>query len=43
MEDAEIIRQVLAGHPEKFAGLVERYQAPLIHLTLCVNREEKYR
>ena len=31
MEDAEIIRQVLAGHHEKFAGLVERYQAPLIH------------
>lgn len=31
MEDAEIIRQVLAGHNEKFAVLVERYQAPLIH------------
>lgn len=31
MEDAEIIRQVLAGHHEKFAGLIERYQAPLIH------------
>ena len=31
MEDAEIIRQVLAGHHEKFADLVERYQAPLIH------------
>jgi RNA polymerase sigma-70 factor (ECF subfamily) len=31
MEDAEIIRQVLAGHHEKFAALVERYQAPLIH------------
>lgn len=31
MEDAEIIQQVLAGHHEKFAGLVERYQAPLIH------------
>ncbi len=31
MEDTEIIRQVLAGHHEKFAGLVERYQAPLIH------------
>lgn len=31
MEDAEIIRQVLAGQHEKFAGLVERYQAPLIH------------
>ena len=31
MEDAEIIRQVLAGHHERFAGLVERYQAPLIH------------
>jgi len=31
MEDAEIIRQVLAGHNEKFAELVERYQAPLIH------------
>lgn len=31
MEDAEIIRQVLAGHHEKFTGLVERYQAPLIH------------
>lgn len=31
MEDAEIIRQVLAGHHEKFADLVERYQIPLIH------------
>ena len=31
MEDAEIIRQVLAGQHEKFAGLVERYQASLIH------------
>ena len=31
MEDAEIIRQVLAGQHEKFSGLVERYQAPLIH------------
>ncbi len=31
MEDAEIIRQVLAGHHEKFADLIERYQTPLIH------------
>jgi len=31
MEDTEIIRQVLAGHHEEFAGLVERYQMPLIH------------
>ena len=31
MEDTEIIRQVLAGHHEKFADLVDRYQAPLIH------------
>lgn len=31
MEDAEIIRQVLAGHHEKFSVLVERYQTPLIH------------
>lgn len=31
MEDAEIIRQVLAGHHEKFTDLVERYQVPLIH------------
>jgi len=31
MEDTEIIRLVLAGHHEKFADLVERYQAPLIH------------
>lgn len=31
MEDAEIIRQVLAGHHEQFAGLVQRYQEPLIH------------
>jgi RNA polymerase sigma factor, sigma-70 family len=31
MEDAEIIRQVLAGHHEHFAGLVQRYQEPLIH------------
>jgi len=31
MEDTEIIRQVLAGHHENFADLVERYQAPLIH------------
>lgn len=31
MEDTEIIRQVLAGHHEKFSGLVERYQVPLIH------------
>lgn len=31
MEDAEIIRQVLAGHHEEYAGLVQRYQEPLIH------------
>lgn len=31
MEDTEIIRQVLSGHHEKFADLVERYQVPLIH------------
>lgn len=31
MEDTEIIREVLAGHHEKFADLVERYQVPLIH------------
>lgn len=31
MEDTEIIRQVLAGHHGKFAELIERYQAPLIH------------
>lgn len=31
MEDAEIIRQVLAGHHEQYAYLVQRYQEPLIH------------
>ncbi len=31
MEDTDIIRQVLSGHHEKFADLVERYQVPLIH------------
>lgn len=31
MEDAEIIRQVLAGHHEQYACLVQRYQEPLIH------------
>ncbi|ODA42158.1 sigma-70 family RNA polymerase sigma factor [Desulfosporosinus sp. BG] len=31
MEDAEIIRQVLAGHHEQYADLVRRYQEPLIH------------
>lgn len=31
MEDAEIIRQVLAGHHEQYADLVQRYQEPLIH------------
>ena len=31
MEDAEIIRQVLAGHHEQYAGLVQRYQEPIIH------------
>lgn len=31
MEDAEIIRQVLAGHHDLYAGLVQRYQEPLIH------------
>lgn len=31
MEDAEIIRQVLAGHHEQYAGLVQRYQEPLVH------------
>lgn len=31
MEDAEIIRQVLAGHHEEYAGLVQRYQEPLVH------------
>ena len=31
MEDAEVIRQVLAGHHEQYADLVQRYQEPLIH------------
>ncbi|EGW39826.1 sigma-70 family RNA polymerase sigma factor [Desulfosporosinus sp. OT] len=31
MEDAEIIRQVLAGHHEQYADLVRRYQEPLIY------------
>lgn len=31
MKDAEIIRQVLAGHNEQYSGLVHRYQEPLIH------------
>jgi len=31
MEDAEIIRQVLAGHHEQYTELVQRYQEPLIH------------
>jgi len=31
MDDTEVIRQVLAGHHEKFSDLVERYQTPLIH------------
>jgi RNA polymerase sigma-70 factor, ECF subfamily len=31
MDDTEIIRQVLAGHHERFSDLVERYQTPLIH------------
>ena len=31
MEDAEIIRLVLAGHHEQYADLVQRYQEPLIH------------
>jgi len=31
MGDAETIRQVLAGHHEQYADLVQRYQEPLIH------------
>lgn len=31
MEDAELIRQVIAGHHEQYAVLVQRYQEPLIH------------
>jgi len=31
MDDAEIIRQVLAGYHEQYADLVQRYQEPLIH------------
>lgn len=31
MEDAEIIRLILAGHHEQYAVLVQRYQEPLIH------------
>ncbi len=31
MEDAELIRQILAGRQEQYATLVERCQAPLIH------------
>ena len=31
MEDAEVIRQILAGHHGQYATLVQRYQEPLIH------------
>lgn len=31
MEDTEIIRQVLEGHQEQYAGLVQRYEEPLVH------------
>ncbi|MHB8124476.1 MAG: RNA polymerase sigma factor [Desulfitobacteriaceae bacterium] len=31
MDDAELIRQILAGRQEQYACLVERYQGPLIH------------
>lgn len=31
MEDADIIRQVMAGHHEQYTDLVQRYQEPLIH------------
>ncbi|AET66000.1 RNA polymerase sigma factor, sigma-70 family [Desulfosporosinus orientis DSM 765] len=41
MEDAEIIRLVLAGHHEQYAGLVQRYQEPLIlFLRRILNSEE---
>lgn len=31
MEDADVIRQVLAGQHEQYAGLVQRYQESLVH------------
>ncbi|GAB6152976.1 hypothetical protein JCM17380_17260 [Desulfosporosinus burensis] len=41
MEDAEIIRQVLAGHHEQYAGLVQRYQEPLVHFLRRMLRSDE--
>ncbi|WP_407313821.1 RNA polymerase sigma factor [Desulfosporosinus sp. SB140] len=41
MEDAEIIRQVLAGQHDRYADLVQRYQEPLLHfLRRILNSDE---
>lgn len=40
MEDAELIRQVLAGRHEGFSLLVERHQEPLIHFLRRLLRSE---
>ncbi|MDQ7094146.1 RNA polymerase sigma factor [Desulfosporosinus sp. PR] len=41
MDDAEIIRQVLAGQHHRYADLVQRYQEPLIHfLRRILNSDE---
>lgn len=41
MEDAELIRQVLAGRSEQFSLLVERYQGPLIHFLRQLLKEDE--
>ncbi|MCO5388143.1 MAG: RNA polymerase sigma factor [Desulfosporosinus sp.] len=41
MEDAEVIRQVLAGHHQLYAVLVQRYQEPLIHFLCRILRSEE--
>lgn len=42
MEDAELIRQVLAGRHEQFSLLIERYQGPLIQfLSRLLNHDDE--
>jgi RNA polymerase sigma-70 factor (ECF subfamily) len=39
VEDAELAAQVLAGHPDAFTGLVERYEQAVYHLALRTLRD----